>query len=495
MTSYFVAIDSGSQSTKVLVVDEGGTVHASARIGLKPYEHPSPGLAVHPGDDLWESITSACQTALSRFAGPREKIVGVGLCTIRYCRALIATNGTLVEPVLSWMDKRVGLPHSATHPGVAKLAASSGYITHRLVGRFVDSAAAYQGMWPIDQHSWRWSEDPSAFMRTGMSPEMLCDLVDPGDLLGTITPAAAAATGLAIGLPVFATANDKAVEALGAGLTSPNQLLLSLGTYISSLTPATGYTEGTSYWSNFASRPHQYLAESEGIRRGMWTVSWFRSLLEGASPEDMLSAGILSEGTAPEGTPREGTPARGDRIYEMEALLDAEAAALPPGSDGLFAVLDWLAPAAHPTRRGALLGFSGTQGRAHIYRSILEGIALTMADNAEAMAAELNRSFDTVIVSGGGARSRILPQVMADVLGLSVRSAETDDAAGIGAAICAAVGSGTHPDWDTAVDAMTRLSDPLLPSANAAVYARLRPRHRRVREEIRRLSATLYAEE
>ncbi|MFP3416180.1 sugar kinase, partial [Bacillus sp. SIMBA_074] len=85
------------------------------------------------------------------------------------------------------------------------------------------------------------------------------------------------ATGLPAGLPVFATANDKAVEALGAGLSRPDQLLLSLGTYISSMTVAGEPGAGERHWVNFGSRPGQYLAESAGIRRGMWTVSWFRS--------------------------------------------------------------------------------------------------------------------------------------------------------------------------------------------------------------------------
>ncbi|MDN4615506.1 FGGY-family carbohydrate kinase [Leifsonia sp. F6_8S_P_1B] len=466
MTSYVVAIDNGSQSTKVLVVDERGVVHASARVGLLPYRHPGPGRAVHPDDDVWTSIAAACRIALDRFEGDPSRIVGVGLCTIRFCRALLTESGDLAEPLLSWMDERVGRPYRHDDPRVARVTTSSGYIAHRLTGRFVDTAANYQGVWPIDQTTWRWSDDPSAYQATGMPRELLFDLVDPGDRLGTVTEAAAAATGLPPGVPVFATANDKAVEALGAGLARPDQLLLSLGTYISSMTVAAAPGGGAAHWVNFGSRPGQYLAESGGIRRGMWTVSWFRSLLQGAGPRD-------------------------DAMYDLEAELDREAALLPPGSDGVRAVLDWLAPADHPGRRGALLGFSGAQGRAHVYRAILEGIAFEMADNADAMAAELGSAFTEVLVTGGGARSRVLPQLVADVTGRPVRRAALDDAAGLGAAVCAAVGSGMHAGWDVALDAMVRLTDPVLPSSDAGEYARLRPLHRRAREGVRALSEEL----
>ncbi|WP_374008295.1 FGGY-family carbohydrate kinase [Leifsonia sp. LS-T14] len=466
MTSFVVAIDSGSQSTKVLIIDEHGVVHASARVGLLPYAHPSPGHAVHPDDDIWTSIAAACRTALDRFAGDPARIVGVGLCTIRFCRALLTADGELAEPMLSWMDERVSRPYVHDDDRVAWLTTSSGYITHRLTGRFVDTAANYQGVWPIDQLTWRWSTDPTVFDSTGMPRGMLFDLVDPGELLGSVTPAAAAATGLPAGIPVFATANDKAVEALGAGLLRPDQIVLSLGTYISSMAVTDRAGGGPRHWVNFGSRPSQYLAESAGIRRGMWTVSWFRSLLQGAAVRD-------------------------DTMYDLEAELDCEAAVLPPGSDGVRAILDWLAPTDEPSRRGALLGFSGPQGRAHIYRALLEGIAFEMADNADDLAAELGRTFTEVIVTGGGARSRILPQIVADVSGLTVRRAALDDAAGLGAAVCAAVGSGMHDGWDAALAAMVRLGPPMTPSPDAPAYARLRAAHRHARDAVRALSAEL----
>ncbi|MEP6979536.1 MAG: FGGY-family carbohydrate kinase [Nakamurella sp.] len=428
-----VAIDNGSQSTKVSVVDGHGRVHASARRPLRPYEHPAPGHVVHPGDDVWESIAGACREALGAFTGDRDAIIGVGLCTIRFCRARLGPDGLLAGPMLSWMDSRVGRPHEPD-PEVRYVTTSSGYITRRLTGEHRDAAANYQGLWPIDTATWRWSVEPGAYERTGMPPDMLFELVDPGGSLGKITPRAAETTGMPAGIPVYATANDKAVEALGCGLAGSDTVLVSLGTYIAAMT-TTDREEPADprYWINFAAEPGRYLVESNGIRRGMWTVSWLR---------DLLGA-------------------------DLDALT-REAAAVEPGSGGLITVLDWLAPADHPYRRGAILGFDGTQGRGHLYRSLLEAIALTMRRHVRAMEAALGQTFSTVVVSGGGSHSPLVMQLFADVFDRPAARAGVSDAAGVGAAICAAVGAGLHPGWEAAVAAMVRPGVTYHPDPDAA---------------------------
>ncbi|MCJ1714045.1 FGGY-family carbohydrate kinase [Curtobacterium sp. VKM Ac-2922] len=456
MTRYLVGIDNGSQSSKVSVVDEHGVVVAEGRVPLRPNHTPVPGVVEHPDDDLWDSIAAACRIAMDAFTGDPADIAGVGLCTIRFCRAMLRADGSLAQPVLSWMDARVGQPFVAEHDDVAWVTTSSGYIGHRLTGMFRDTAANHQGMWPIDTGTWRWSTDPDAYARTGMRPDQLFELVDPGTVLGTVTAAAAAATGLPVGLPVVATANDKAVEALGCGLRDPATLLVSLGTYIAGMSVGDHDTaDSSAFWANFGSEPGRYLYESGGIRRGMWTVSWFR---------DLLGAGTEAEAAA-----------AGERV---EDLLNREAAAVPAGSDGLLTVLDWLAPSDATFRKGSILGFDARHGRAHVYRSILEGIAMTMRERADAMADELGIRFRRVVVSGGGSSSDLMMQVMADVFQLPSIRVVGDSAAGRGAAICAAVATGVHPSFDAATRAMVVERDRTTPRAeHAAVYDALRGVH------------------
>lgn len=438
MTSYLLAIDNGSQSTKVSIVDVHGRVHASAQQRLRPYQYPAPGRVVHPDDDLWDSIAATCRQAMQRFAGDPHDIVAAGLCTIRFCRAYLNEHGVLAEPVLSWMDERVSRPHEAGSEAVRWITTSSGYITHRLTGRAIDTAANYQGVWPIDVATAQWSDDPTAYQETGMPREQLFVLIQPGDLLGHVTASAALACGLPEGLPVHATANDKAVEALGCGVRGSGKLLVSLGTYIAGMTAGQRPVTDPSgdLWTNFASVPGEYLYESNGIRRGMWTVSWF---------EEMVNGDV--------------------------ADLNSGAADVPPGSDGILTLLDWLAPVSHPHRRGMLIGFDGSQGRYHVFRSLLESIAITMDRHCSAMEQRLGRRSETVVVSGGGARSDLMMQIFADVFERPAERAEVRDAAGMGAAICAAVGAGIHPDWDAAIKAMVRQGDVFAPEpASVDVY-------------------------
>jgi len=448
MTAYLIAIDNGSQSTKVSVVDEAGREHAFAQRPLRPYDTAG-GRVVHPDDDLWDSIRATCTEALARFPGDRSAIVAAGLCTIRFCRALLDADGLLVEPVISWMDARVSRPHASDAPGLRYVTTSSGYLTHRLTGRFRDTAGNHAGRWPIDPDTWRWSDDPAAYTATGMPRELLVELVDPGQLLGEVTEEAAAATGLPAGLPVYATSNDKAVEALGSGVRDPGTLLLSLGTYITSMAfdKRRDCATGPGVWRNFGSVPGEFLFESDGIRRGMWTVSWFRDLL-GDTTEEQLGAG---------------------------------AAEVPAGCNGLITVLDWLAPPDAAHRRGALIGFDGSQGRYAIHRSILEGIACTMAGHADVLAAALDRRFDRLVVAGGGSRSALMTRILTGVFDLPAVRMATTDGAGTGSAICAAVGSGVHPDWEAATAAMVHVAETVQPDpAEVADYRRVREAYRAV---------------
>lgn len=458
---FVVAIDNGSQSTKVLIVDAEGVVHARSRVPLKPYSSPGDGRWEHPGDDLWESIVAAVGLALADFSGDRDDLVAVGLCTIRFCRAVLREDGTLAQPVISWMDERLPRPYIRERDDARFVTTSSGYLAHRLTGVRSDASGNVQGMWPIDLATWSWSDEASEVARTGLHRDMLFDLVEPGGVLGRVTLEAAAATGLPAGIPVIATSNDKAVEALGAGLRDESDALLSLGTYVATMTPGRGPLEDPdAVWVNFAAEPGRYLYESRGVRRGMWTVSWFRDL-------------VSSEGR---------------RVSEAE--LEVAAALAPPGSGGLIAALDWLAPTDEPWRRGALVGFDGTQGRGHIHRAILEALAIETNAHDVAARRELGRDLRSLIVTGGGSRSALMQRILAAVYRVPVRVPEEGDAAGMGAAVCAAVGVGLHPDWTAAVTAMVRLRPAVDPDPELVdAYESVAGEHARVLPRVRRLFA------
>jgi sugar (pentulose or hexulose) kinase len=316
--------------------------------------------------------------------------------------------------------------------------------------------ASYQGQWPIDTRGWRWLADDADLAAYGVARERLMELVLPGEVLGELTPEAAAATGLPVGIPVVATGNDKAVEALGSGLRSPDDVLVSLGTYVAAMSVGAGHRERPrSFWTNFSSVPGEYLYESTGVRRGMWTVTWLRELLAGTR----LAPTTLADG-------------------EPERLLDTGAAEVPAGSDGLVTLLDWLAPVDEPWRRGAFVGLDARHGPFHLHRSVLEALALTVHGHAAAMAAELGTAPRRVVLSGGGSRSDLMLQIAADVFDLPASRGSAPSAAALGAAVAAAVATGAHPSFDAAAAAMCHTGLDVEPSASGrSTYASMRGLH------------------
>ena len=450
---YIIGVDGGSQSSKVVVFDLEGNVVCEGRQVLRPMSRPRNGIVEHPDDDLWDSITSASRQAMAHFGGDPGEIVGLGLCTIRCERTFLKKDGTLASPAMSWMDVRAYQPYVHDNPETAYVTTSSGYITHRFTGRFRDSAANnIEGQWPVDTDTWRWSDDPAVLAAWNIPREMLVELQMPGDIAGYVTAEAAAACGIPEGLPVVTTANDKAVEALGSGSLGETTALISLGTYIASMVHGRENVKAPGeFWTNFACVPKRYLYESHGIRRGMWTLSWFLDLLGDDFARSAESQGI-----------------------SREEYLEREACEVPAGSDGLMTVLDWLAPSDAPYRKGVMLGFDARHTRAHVYRSILEAIALTMKNRVDAMCAELAVSLDSIVVSGGGASSPLFMRIFADVFGIPSSRSVASGGASLGAAICAAVATKVYPDFETAATAMTKERESFVPDpANVDVYWRL----------------------
>ena len=332
--------------------------------------------------------------------------------------------------------------------------ASSGYITHRLTGEKKDTVANYEGVWPIDVDNWGWSEDPAAYEATGMPREMLFDLVMPGDILGYVTKEAAEATGFPQGLPVVATSNDKAVEGLGTGCMGDTTACISLGTYTAAMMEGKENLKDTKcVWPKFSCVPNKYLYDSNGIRRGMWTISWFRDILGDSYIKAAKEKGLSAE-----------------------ELLSEEAEQVPAGSDGLMTVLDWLAPVDALYKKGVMIGFDGRHTRGHIYRSILEAVALTMKKHVDDMCDELGVSLDKIIITGGGSNSDLFMQIFADVFNIpSVRN-EVNGAAGLGSAICVAVAAGVYGSFDEAVANMVRIKDAFQPDPEkVAFYEKMFP--------------------
>ena len=457
-----LTIDGGTQSTKVAIFDLFGNEVCAETVQLKPLCLSDDGRAEHPADDLWESLQQACKGLFRSFQGDIHAITGVGLGSIRCCRALVKEDGTLASPVQNWMDIRLSAPYEHEDDAVRYVTTATGYLTFRLTGETRDTRANYVGPWPLDPSTLGWYEDTERFTDSDTPRDMLFELVDPATILGTVTEKASKVTGIPEGLPVISTANDKAVEALGSGLRQDGTILVSLGTYITSMMVGdSNDSDAHAYWSNPGALPGEFLYESRGIRRGMSTVTWIK---------DLMGTDLVSEATRRGMTP--------------EAYLNVLGSCVPAGSNGLYTVLHWLARPAHVHERGMMVGFNGTHKGPHMFRSVLEGIAFTMKNNAQMMCDECGIDMTRLIVSGGGSNGDLFMQIFADVFNVPATRNVVNGSASLGAAICTALALGIYRNGEEAMERMIRTRDTFTPIAehvllydrmNREVYGKLAP--------------------
>ncbi|WP_291634973.1 FGGY-family carbohydrate kinase [Clostridium sp.] len=449
INQYIIAIDGGTQSTKVAIFDTLGTEICSHTLQLRQIELGQNGRAEHPGDDLWDSLKLACDEMFKKFHGDKKDIIGVGLGSIRCCRALVKENGDLASPLQSWMDLRLSRPYEHDDDNVKYVTTSTGYLTYRLTGETKDTRSNYVGPWPIDPMTLEWFEDQEKFDEFTTPREMLFDLVDPSSIMGEITAKASVATGIPVGVRVVSTANDKAVEGLGAGLVNDGTVLVSLGTYITSMMVGEENNPSTvNYWSNPGATKGEWLYESSGIRRGMATVTWIK---------DLLGSDIVNEAEKRGMTP--------------EGYLNVLGADVPAGCCGLYTVLNWLARPDKLYERGMIIGFNGTHKGQHMFRSMLEGIAFTMKNYAEAMCDERGIEISNIVVSGGGSNGELFMQIFADVFGVPAYRNVVNGSASMGAAICTALALGVYKGREEAIEHMVKRRDTFMPiDENVKLY-------------------------
>jgi sugar (pentulose or hexulose) kinase len=182
---------------------------------------------------------------------------------------------------------------------------------------------------------------------------------------------------------------------------------------------------------------------------------------------------------------------------ETEELFDNLVESVAPGSFGLMLQPFW-SPGLKipgPEAKGAVIGFGDIHTRAHLYRSILEGLAYALREGAERTARRTGVPIREVRIAGGGSQSHAAVQLTADIFGLPASTPHVYEASGLGAAIDASVGVGLHADFSAAISDMTRtgvvydpnptfhrIYDELYRRVYKKMYARLKPLYESIRD-------------
>lgn len=497
-----MSVDCGTQSVRAALFDVAGAELAVTRVPIVPYFCAAPGFAEQHADYFWSKLCEATGRLLAGAGQQRGRIKGVAVTSQRGVSVNVDAEGRPLRPAISWLDRRQAsggrwAPRYLelalrlrrrfdTATDLRRRAPSnwirehepdvwartyrylllSGYLHHRLTGRFVESTAHNFGYLPINHRTFDWAGrfDPVRHLfpiERGKLPE----LVPIGTTIGAITRRASRETGIPEGLPLVAAASDKACEALGAGVLDARTAYLSFGTLATVNAIVERPVELLPMLPPFpAALPGRYMTEIQ-VLRGFWLVTWFKK-----------EFGLFDDDSA-------------------ERVLEELARQVSPGSDGLVLQPYWSPNRAYcdDFGRGSVIGFSERHTRAHVYRAILEGLVFALKDGADLTAAKLGREFQQLRVSGGGARSDTAVQIAADVFGLPATRPAVRETSSLGAAIVAAVGLGHHPSFDAAVRAMTHAAPAVEPiPRNRALYRELHERvYRRIYTQLRPVFAEL----
>lgn len=485
----FLGIDVGTGGSRAVLIDEGGTVIASAMAEHSPFVSPEIGWAEQEPEDWWRAVVLAIRRVLE--TANADEIGAISFSGQMHGAVLLNDADQVLRPALIWCDQRtekqcaeitekIGaetLINLVSNPAVTgftlpkllwvrenepevwqkvkTVLLPKDYIRLRLSGDKASDVADSSGTLLFDVRNRKWSDEMlSAFqMDTSLFPQ----LYESIEVTGKISRQAAEETGLVEGTLLGAGAGDNAAGAIGMGITQPGTVSATIGTsgVIFAVTARPSLDLKGRIHTLCHAIPNRWhntgVTQSAGL-----SLKWFHENFgNGASYKE----------------------------------LDSEAAKVPSGSDGAV----WLpylmgerTPHLDAKARAAFVGLTASHTKAHLIRAVLEGVAFSLRDSLEIFK-ELGAPIEKIRLGGGGAKSKLWRQIQADVYGQPVEILEADEGAAFGAAILAGVGAGAWESVDAASEKTIRVREQVEPNKDSVdalnrnyesyklLYAALRP--------------------
>jgi xylulokinase len=480
--SYYLGIDSSTTATKALLMDAEGQLRgvASTEYG---YETPRPMWTEQDPGLWWEATAVSIRRVLAESQVDADSVRGVGLTGQMHGLVLLDSAGEVLRPAILWNDQRTGAECDEIRERLGKdrliqitgndaltgftapkilwvrnhepdiytrvrhILLPKDYVRFKLTGDYASDRAGGAGTLLFDVRQRDWS--PVVLETLEIDPAWLPPTFEGTAVTGRISPQAAEVTGLRPGTPVVGGGGDQAAGAVGTGAVVEGIVSLSLG------------TSGVVFAAS--DRP---IIEPEGRLHafchavpGKWhlmgvmlsaagSLRWYR---------DALAPGVGFD------------------------TLVQPASNVKPGSDGLY-FLPYLTgertPYPDPLARGAFVGLTVRHDQAHLTRAVLEGVAYGLRDSFELMLGAGLPGISQVRITGGGARSAVWRQILADVLQVELVTVNTTEGAAYGAAVLAATGTGVFPDVPSACAAIIRSTGVTEPGPAVDAYQEMYPIYR-----------------
>ncbi len=503
--SHTLAVDLGTGSCRALVFDLDGRPIATSQ---REWSHPPiPGVPGSQSFDTarnWPLIAACIREAIEQSGLQAADIKGVSATSMREGMVLYDAAGAEIwacpnvdsrasseadELVRSGTAARIygvaGDWVSITSPArflwirdhepeifraIAHMGMLSDWVLYRLTGRFVTDPSAGSSSNLFDLASRTWSSEVLGWI--GLPASIVPEVLEPGSIVGGVSPAAAAETGLAAGTPVVVGGADTQLGLVGIGGGSPGRLALLGGSFwqLTVVSDRPLIDPQARLRTLCHAVPGQWMTEGIGFYCGI-VMRWFRDAFCDPERAEAVRRGI-----------------------DPYAVMEELAAGVPAGANGLVAIFSNVMNAkrwvqASPSFIQFDVDNPASTGRAACIRAIEEQAAFATRGHLKIIEELTGTTYDEVIFTGGASRGRLWPQIVADVTGLRVRVASVTESTALGAAIFAGLGAGLYRDLPEALARIVRLEDPIEPvGANVELYAGLFDRWSAIYQRVLELS-------
>lgn len=471
--AYFLGIDISTTGSKAIIIDERGEIQTTAS-SPHTLQSPRPLWSEQNPDQWWQAASASIRAALEQAHLAGEDITAIGLTGQMHGLVLLDDAGEVLRPAILWNDQRTQAQCDEIHARtgkekfiqvtgnvaltgftapkilwvqenepevfarIAHVLLPKDFVRYKLTGSLAMDKADGAGTVLMDLKTRQWS--PEILSALEIPSNWMPKLYEGPEITGMVNSEAAAQTGLPAGIPVIAGGGDQAAQAVGVGAIREGIVALTLGT------SGVVFATTNSPFIEPEGRLHAFCHSVPGCWHLMGvmlsaagSLRWYRDTFAPA--------------------------------MDFGQLLKP-AAEIDPGSDGLL-FLPYLTgertPYPDPLARGAFVGLTVRHTMPHLTRAVLEGVAFGLRDSFELMKDAGLTSIDQLRVSGGGAKSPLWRQILADVFNSELVTVNTTEGAAYGAALLAGVGVGYWPTVEAACDATVRVTDRVNPGEETAL--------------------------
>ncbi|MGE4283481.1 MAG: xylulokinase [Clostridia bacterium] len=471
---FVLGVDFGGGASKATLLSANGEVIATS---IKEYHtyYPKNGWAEQRPEDFYNALIYNVSSILKDSGVSPEDIRAIALDAATHTAVLLDEKGESVRNVIHWTDRRsvkeaeylkknyndmiMELSYNApsalwtlpqlmwlrenefeNYNKISRIFFVKDYIRNRLTGDFVTDSIEAMGSMLVDAKENCWSKQLCNL--AGINVSMLPEIVDPLDIAGHITDKAAKETGLSENTLVVVGSTDTVMEVYASGAIDVGYATVKLAT-AGRICPVTTAPQKSPLFFNYKHIVPGLWYPGTGTKSCASSYRWYR---------DVLGEYEILEGERQE--------------KDAYFLLDKAAGAVAPGADGLFFhpyLLGEITPYLDDSLRGSFVGISSFHQKGHFNRAVLEGVAYSLKDCFEVIK-QSGIGIHTASIIGGGAKSPLWSQIVADMLGIPLVKTKRSDSS-LGSAMLAGVATGMFSTFADSTEKCVKVEKVIYPDA------------------------------